>query len=264
MLNPFSRKKNRAKPASKTVSAPASDDNGTQQPVAEPPPRATKEHPNVLLSEALSQKADLLESSNRLHRRAVLGLVASNLVLGVAAVAGFSRETEYKYFYATEGGKVFEDVPLDEPLFSQAAIRNFLTSSIAELFSFHYRNVEMRLQRYAHTVMTEAAFRDMVSELDRINLVGAMRERREVAVGAVTDAPVLVASGTEAGVRTWEYAMQLAIVLEGAQNSSTSSSRGETRRLTGQLRAQLIRVPPEEHPRGVLINRLQIVQGGNS
>lgn len=224
--------------------------------------RAAVEHPEVLLSESLSQRSMMLENSNKLHRRTVLALLVSNVLLGAAAYIGMTRETQYRYFYTGPDGSVLDAKPLSDPIHSQAVIRNFLSTSVAELFSFHYRNVEMHLQRFAPDVLTEQAFQDLVSELDRMGLVANMKERREVAVATIPDTPVLAAHGVKDGVRTWEYAAKLRILLEGAQPSSGSRGRGETRQLSGRLRAQLIRVPAEQHPRRVLINRIQIVEEG--
>ncbi|CAM3785908.1 DotI/IcmL/TraM family protein [Vreelandella rituensis] len=240
----------------------AAESSASTQADGEAKTRAEVEHPEVLLSEALSQRAYLLESSNQLHRRAFLALLGTNLFTAAAAYVGMTREIQYKYFYTSEDGSVFEAQPLSNPVHSQAVVRNFLSQSISELFSFHYRNVEMHLQRNAPDIMTDQAFRDLVAEIDRMGLVNQMRQRREVVVGTVPDAPVLVASGVEKGVRTWEYAAKIVLMLEGAETSGSGGSmRPATRRLTGQMRAQLIRVEPTEHPRRILINRIQILEG---
>ena len=166
------------------------------------------------------------------------------------------------YFFTNSDGSVIDAKPMSDPIHSQAVVRNFLSKSIAELFSFHYRNVEMHLQRMAPDILTDQAFKDVVAELDRMGLVRQMKERREVAVTTIPDTPVLTASGTQNGIHAWEYASRINILLEGAERSSGSGNRGRIRQLSGQLRAQLIRVPPEVHPRRVLINRLQIFEEG--
>lgn len=222
--------------------------------------RADVEHPEALLSEALSQRGQMLEKSNKLHRRTVLALLATNLMTGAAAYMGMTREVQYRYFFTNTDGSVLDAKPLSDPIHSQAVIRNFLAVSMAELFSFHYRNVEMHLQRYAPDVLTERAFQDLVSELDRMGIVSEMKARREVAVATVPDTPVLAAHGVQNGVRTWEYAAKLRILLEGAEQASGTRGRGETRQLAGRMRAQLIRVPAEQHPRRMLINRIQIIE----
>lgn len=224
--------------------------------------RADVEHPEALLSEALSKRGQMLEASNKLHRRTVLALLATNLLTGAAAYIGMTREVQYRYFFTNTDGSVLDAKPLSDPIHSQAVIRNFLSKSMAQLFSFHYRNVEMHLQRFAPDVLTEQAFQDLVSELDRMGLVSDMKTRREVAVATIQDTPVLAAHGVQNGVRTWEYAAKLRILLESAEQASGSRGRGETRQLAGRLRAQLIRVPAEQHPRRVLINRIQIVEEG--
>ncbi len=226
------------------------------------PARSDTEDPMVLISEMLSEKSAMLESSNVLHRRTVLGLLGLNLITALGWYHSSRQEKEFLYFFTNTDGSVIDAKPLSDPIHSQSVIRNFLSKSVAEMFSFHYRNVEMHLQRIAPDIMTDRAFKDLVSELDRMGLVSQMKERREVAVGTIPDTPVLTASGTQNGVRTWEYASRINIMLEAAERSAGGGGRGQTRQLSGQLRAQLIRVDPEVHPRRVLINRLQIFEEG--
>lgn len=222
--------------------------------------RFDSENPALLISEALSQRAGMLEQSNKIHRRTVLGLLGLNIITGIGFLHASAREKEFLYFFTNTDGSVIDAKPMSDPIHSQAVVRNFLSTSIAELFSFHYRNVEMQLQRMAPEILTDNAFRDVVAELDRMGLVRDMKTYREVAVATIPDTPVLQASGDLNGVFTWEYASRINIMLEGAERSSGNANRGTTRRLSGQLRAQLIRVAPEVHPRRVLINRLQIFE----
>lgn len=239
--------------------SPSSDQEHVHAKEAHPP--LPEVDPYVLISESLSQKSDLLEKSNKLHRRTVLGLLGLNAVTAVGWLMAAGKEREFLYFFTNTDGSVIDARPMSDPIHSQAVIRNFLSSSLAELFSFHYRNVQEHLQRISPDILTDSAFTDLANELERMGLVREMVERREVAVGTVPDTPVLTASGTQNGVRTWEYAARITIILEGADRSSGNVNRGRIRQLSGQLRAQVTRVSPEVHPRRILINRIQIFEG---
>lgn len=252
------------RPAHDNVEQPAAagaSPSSDHKDVKEGAPHLPEVDPYVLISESLSQKSDLLEKSNILHRRTVLMLLGLNAVTALGWLKAAGKEREFLYFFTNTDGSVIDARPMTDPIHSQAVIRNFLASSLAELFSFHYRNVQEHLQRVSPDILTDRAFTDLANELERMGLVREMVERREVAVGTVPDTPVLTASGTQNGVRTWEYAARITIILEGAERSSGSSNRGRIRQLSGQLRAQVTRVPPEVHPRRILINRIQIFEG---
>lgn len=220
-------------------------------------------NPRALIAQAVGSHALTIAKTNTVLKIVTLALTVLVVVLGLMARSAWNQDVEYRYFFTSSDGRVYERAPLTAPLLSLNNVRDFYAQSMSHLFSFHYRNFADHYQRLAPDIMTERAMHEFASELDRIGLIKSMEDRREVAEAVILQTPVLSASGEDpnTGVYTWELTVPFNLRLESGR--VVRQGVDSVRRMGGVARVQIIRVEPHIHPRQILINRITIRDTAN-
>ena len=185
-------------------------------------------------------------------RRAAAWLLACNL-LTVAAFAGYvwMHSTVYIAVAATPDGRLVQLTPLDEPIMSDAALRNWTVSAVTEAFTLGHHDWRLRLSN-VREYFTDAGYESFLKGLDESLFLDRLRENLQVASAVARGAPVIVDTRHFGGRVGW--AVEFPILVTFAAG---------TRRISQELIAQVLvmRVALDERPAGIAIEQLIASKG---
>ena len=180
-------------------------------------------------------------------RRAAAWLLACNL-LTACAFAGYVwlHTTVYIAVAATPDGRLVRLTPLDEPIMSDAALRNWTVSAVTEAFTLGHHDWRLRLSGIRE-YFTDSGYESFLKGLDESLFLDRLRDNLQVASAVAQGAPVIVDTRFFAGRVGW--AVEFPILVTFAAG---------TRRASQELVAQVLvmRVPLDERPAGIAIEQL--------
>ncbi len=188
-------------------------------------------------------------------RRAAGWLLACN-VLTACAFAGYvwMHSTVYIAVAATPDGRLVRLTPLDEPIMSDAALRNWTVSAVTEAFTLGHHDWRLRLSGIRE-YFTDSGYESFLKGLDESLFLDRLRGNLQVASAVAQGAPVIVDTRFFAGRVGWAVEFPLLVTFSAG-----------TRRVSQELVAQVLvmRVPLDERPAGIAIEQLIAGKGASA
>ena len=186
-------------------------------------------------------------ASHHAWRRVAFGLLATN-ILTVATLAGYVvlHSTVYITVAATPDGRLIELTPLDRPVMTDAALRNWAVAAVVEAFTLGHHDWRHRLAAIRE-YFTDEGYESFVAELEESLFLDRLRENHQVAAAVAQGAPVITATRIFRGRATWTVEFPLLVTF-------SAGTRIANRPLTAQVLA--VRVDREERSAGIAIAQL--------
>ena len=190
---------------------------------------------------------------HRAWRRAAL-VLAVVAAAQAAALAGYIHyhSTVYITVAATPDGRVIEMTPLDEPIMSDAALRNWTVSAVTEAFTLGHHDWRMRLADI-RGYFTGEGYDGYLKALEDSLYLDRIRENLQVAAAVATGAPVITAARLFAGHAAWQIEFPMLVTFQAGH-------RINHQRLTA--RVLVMRVPLSENAAGIGIQQLIATRTG--
>jgi len=186
-------------------------------------------------------------------RRIALVLTAVSAAQA-AALAGYIHyhSTVYITVAATPDGRVIEMTPLDEPIMSDAALRNWTVAAVTEAFTLGHHDWRMRLADI-RGYFTGEGYDGYLQALDDSLYLDRIRENLQVAAAVATGAPVIVATRLFGGRAAWSIEFPMLVTFQ-------AGNRINHQKLT--TRVLVMRVPLSENAAGIGIQQLIATRTG--
>ena len=142
--------------------------------------------------------------------------------------------------------------PLDEPIMSDAALRNWTVAAVTEAFTLGHHDWRLRLAGIRGK-FTDSGYASFLAGLDDSLFLDRLRDNLQVASAVARGAPVIIDTRHFAGRIGWAIEFPLLVTFEAG-----------SRRVSQDLLAQVLvmRVPLEERPAGIGIEQLIASKGG--
>ena len=164
------------------------------------------------------------------------------------AFAGYIHlhSTVYIAVAATPDGRIIEMTPLDEPIMSDAALRNWTVSAVTEAFTLGHHDWRMRLGAVREH-FTDHGYQAFVGGLEESLFLERLRSNLQVASAVARGAPVIISTHVASGRVTWTIEFPLLVTFQAGD-----------RRASQDLVARVLvtRVPLSERARGIGIQQL--------
>ena len=143
---------------------------------------------------AIRQAVNLLAFHRDQHhgwRRAAAWLLVCN-ALTLAVFAGYLalHSTVYITVAATPDGRLVPLTPLDEPIMSDAALRNWTVAAVTEAFTLGHHDWRLRLSSVRES-FTDEGYESFLAGLDESLFLDRLRDNLQVASAVAQGAPVV-------------------------------------------------------------------------
>lgn len=203
----------------------------------------------------------MLEAGNQLayHRsqqagwRRVSMVLAVALAFALAALAGdlWLRRTAVVPIAATPDGRLIPLTPLDEPVMSDAALKNWAVSAVTEAFTLGHHDWRLRLSSIREH-FTDSGYQSFLKGLDDSLFLERLRKNLQVASAAARGAPVITDTRVIDGRVGWSIEFPIVVTFAAGR-----------RRIAQELVAQVLimRVPLSDRVRGIGIEQLIATKG---
>ena len=185
-------------------------------------------------------------------RRIAAVLAAANL-LATAALAGYVHlhSTVYVAVAATPDGRLIRLTPLDEPVMSDAALKNWVVSAVTEAFTLGHHDWRMRLSA-AREHFTDDGYESFLKGLEDSLILDRLRENLQVASAVAQGAPVITEARRIGGRLAWRVEFPFLLTF----------AVGARRLDRGMIARVLVtRVPLSERARGIGIAQIVATLG---
>ena len=186
-------------------------------------------------------------------RRATL-LLAVLATAEAIALAGYIHfhSTVYITVAATPDGRVIEMTPLDDPIMSDASLRNWTVTAVTEAFTLGHHDWRMRLAEVRHH-FTDEGYDGYINALEESLFLKRLRDNLQVASAVATGAPVITATHIFDGAAAWAVEFPLLVTFAAG-----------TRTVSQKLVAQVLvmRVPLSDRSTGIGIQQLIATRTG--
>lgn len=206
-------------------------------------------------AEAIRETGNLFAFHRDQHhgwRRAAMWLVATNAATA-AALAGYVwfHSTTYITVAATPDGRVIEMTPLNEPIMSDAALRNWAVTAVTEAFTLGHHDWRRRLgavRRY----FTDDGYDSFLEGLEESLFLARLRENRQVASAVASGAPVITDTRKYRGRIAWAIEFPILVTFQAGN-----------KRVDQPLVARVLvsRVPLSDREAGIGIAQLIATRG---
>lgn len=188
-----------------------------------------------------------MNAKNMLKIILILGLTLSISLTGNVVL--LMTEKEPVYFGLNQEMALLPMYPLSEPMVNDSALKAWLAEAVTDIFNMDFIDWKKSISN-ARKYFTPQAFQGYAKSLDNEGHIATLRQYRSIMHGIPTAAPIIVASGTLRGIRTWE--MEIPFMLNYETSEKTLSSQKFI------IRARVQRVSTAEYPRGIAISQLTI------
>ena len=203
-------------------------------------------------SQAARQAAALFGFHRDQHlgwRRAAM-ILSGIAILEAAALAGYVilHSTVYITVAATPDGRVIEATPLDEPIMSDAALRNWTVTAVTEAFTLGHHDWRMRLAA-VRDHFTDDGYDGYVAALEQSLFLERLTDNLQVASAVATGAPVITATMIFDGQAAWAVEFPLLVTFH-------AGSRTLNQRMVAEV--LVMRVPLSDRPTGIGVQQLVV------
>ena len=173
-------------------------------------------------------------------RRAAAWLLVCN-ALTLAAFAGYLvlHSTVYITVAATPDGRLVPLTPLDEPIMSDAALRNWTVAAVTEAFTLGHHDWRLRLASVRKN-FTDEGYESFLAGLNESLFLDRLRENLQVASAVAQGAPVVTDTRYFQGQLGW--AIEFPLLVTFAAGTRSVSQDLIARVLV--MRGAALRTPP--------------------
>ena len=180
-------------------------------------------------------------------RRAAAWLLLCN-ALSLAALGGAIAlyAPVYVTVAATPDGRLVPLTPLDEPIMSDAALRNWPVSAVTEAFTLGHHDWRLRLASVRES-FTDEGYESFLKGLDESLFLDRLRENLQVASAVAQGAPVVTETRYFEGRLGWAIEFPLLVTFSAGARSVSQDLLA---------RVLVMRVPLSERPAGIGIEQL--------
>ncbi len=185
-------------------------------------------------------------------RRIAIWLAVSQTLTAGAFTAWLTfHATAYVTVAATPDGRIIPLVSLDEPVMTDASLRNWTVSAVTEAFTLGHHDWRMRLADIRES-FTDRGYESFLQSLEESRFLLRLRRDYQVASAVAQGAPVVTDVRRHGGRLVWAVEMPILVSF-----SAGSSVRNE--RLLA--RALVTRVSRSERAAGIGIDQLIASKG---
>ena len=177
-----------------------------------------------------------------------------NLLLVVVLVGYvFLHSTVYITVAATPDGRLIELTPLEEPIMSDAALKNWAVAGVTEAFTLGHHDWRMRLSAIRER-FTDAGYDSFLKGLEDSLFLDRLRKNLQVASAVAQGAPVITDTRFFEGRIGWTIEFPILVTFQAG-----------SRRVSQNLIANVlvVRVPFEERVAGIGIAQLIASKSGS-
>ena len=180
-------------------------------------------------------------------RRAAAWLLVCN-ALTAFAFAGYVwlHSTVYVTVAATPDGRLVPLTPLDEPIMSDAALRNWTVAAVTEAFTLGHHDWRLRLAAVRES-FTDAGYESFLEELNESLFLDRLRDNLQVASAVAQGAPVVTDTRYFRGRLGWVVEFPILVTFAAGARSVSQDLIA---------RVLVMRVPLSERPAGIGIEQL--------
>lgn len=184
---------------------------------------------------------------HRSWRRAAAWLLVCN-ALTAFAFAGYVwlHSTVYVTVAATPDGRLVPLTPLDEPIMSDAALRNWTVAAVTEAFTLGHHDWRLRLAAVREN-FTDAGYESFLDGLNESLFLDRLRDHLQVASAVAQGAPVVTDTRYFRGRLGWAIEFPLLVTFSAGARSVSQDLIA---------RVLVMRVPLSERPAGIGIEQL--------
>lgn len=174
-------------------------------------------------------------------------VIACVLFVSVGANIYQAQSTPQPLYFASDNEmRLAPMVPLSEPQMSQGGLLNWVAESVAETFTYDFRNWKNQFDG-VRDKYTKKAFSEMMGSLKNGSLAMVV-EKRYVASCIATSTPIISKEGVLDGIQTWIIKVPITITYE--------SSGGVENQQNLEAKMIVQRCDTNTNPRGVQIAQL--------
>ena len=180
-------------------------------------------------------------------RRAAAWLLVCN-ALTLAVFAGYIalHSTVYITVAATPDGRLVPLTPLDEPIMSDAALRNWTVAAVTEAFTLGHHDWRLRLSSVRES-FTDEGYESFLAGLNESLFLDRLRDNLQVASAVAQGAPVVTDTRYFQGRLGWAIEFPLLVTFAAGARSVSQDLIA---------RVLVMRVPLSERPAGIGIAQL--------
>ena len=156
------------------------------------------------------------------------------------------HSTVYIAVAATPDGRLVPLTPLDEPIMSDAALRNWTAAAVTEAFTLGHHDWRLRLAAVREN-FTDAGYESFLDGLNESLFLDRLRDNLQVASAVAQGAPVVTDTRYFRGRLGWVVEFPLLVTFSAGARSVSQDLIA---------RVLVMRVPLSERPAGIGIEQL--------
>lgn len=200
-------------------------------------------------------RKEFYKDQSSLMKKAVIGAIgclAGSVILTFVAA---TRESDTRYFAINEKG-VMNLVALANPNMSDAAVGNWLASSLIDTFDFTYINIREHLNEATLKYFTDNGRTELIDSLDRAGNFDAIINKKLLASLTLDSTPLVVKKGKPAFSNSYLWKLEV---------PGTMTYRTESQEFTNKLlfTITISRVSQLKNNSGLGIHRIVIEKAPN-
>ena len=207
------------------------------------------------LRQAVAAAARSLSFERSAHhgwRRIAFVLLGMNVLLTVALWSYIDlHDTVYVTIAATPDGKIIEAQGLEEPVRTDASLKNWAVTAVTEAFTFGHHDWRPRLSA-VRVYFTDEGFDSFVAGLEESLYLDRIRDNYQVASAVAQGAPVITDARIFGDGRAgWQLEFPMLITFHAGRKTSS------TKMVTKVL---VMRVPFDERASGIGIEQIFVTK----
>jgi hypothetical protein len=163
------------------------------------------------------------------------------------------RKPHYKYFATTQGGRIFNLTPLNQPLLSDTIVKEMASEAVKTVFAFNYLNYNQVLSN-SQKYFAANAMKGFSNQMNQSGgLIENVVKNKFIVTPYISGVPTLIKKGVIPG--TSEYGWRLIIPVTLAFQSDS-----EAYKASYNCYVNMIRVSQANNPRGIAIQSIILNQ----
>lgn len=158
------------------------------------------------------------------YRKVMMGLLLSVGVVVVQMIVIWYLATHRPaptYFATNADGGLIKLVPLDRPNMSTATIVQWATDAAVSAYTFDFSGYRRQLSQTQARYFTSDGWKSFLRALESTKILDTVIKEKLIVNAAVTQAPVIKASGVVRGRYTWVIQMPMVVTYQSSNASNS-------------------------------------------
>ncbi|UUA75183.1 DotI/IcmL/TraM family protein [Cellvibrio sp. QJXJ] len=207
---------------------------------------AIQDDPMLIVRSLLTENDTLRTMAKRSHT-SLLIVALYGVVASCAAFAGFSRDTEFRYFYINSKGHVYETRGMNYPVATQASVTTLATEIGTALHTFTYKNYEQSFVKLVNQCRQEVVGA-YFNKLDQEGIFKAAKQLKQHYDGLATGARVVGQKAIDKdGRQAWRVNLKVNEDITGTMEPVSNDF---------DMTIDIEQVPLSENPSGLMCVRI--------